>query len=288
MFGSPALLDTVGRWGAARGVRLPTLKRVVSAGAPVSSQIIERFVSLLAEDAEVLTPYGATESLPVAAISSREILTETRELTDSGAGVCVGRAVKSIELELIRISDETVECWDEGLRVPRGEVGEIVVKGPQVTRSYYRAEHHDRSHKIADPDGSVRHRMGDLGYLDERDRLWFVGRKSHRVETADGPMYPVPCEALFNTHPQVFRSALVGVEGEAGVMPALCVEVEAGARGVDRRALTAELLEIAAGHEHTRTIRTILYPRSFPVDIRHNAKIKRAQLAAWATKKLAR
>jgi acyl-CoA synthetase (AMP-forming)/AMP-acid ligase II len=288
MFGSPALLDTVGRWGAERGVRLPTLKRVVSAGAPVSSQIIERFVEMLAEDAEVLTPYGATESLPVAVISSREILADTRSLTDAGAGVCVGRAVNSIDLELIRISDEPVERWDESLRVPRGEVGEIVVKGPQVTSSYYRAEHHDRSHKIADPEGGVRHRMGDLGYLDEQDRLWFVGRKSHRVETRDGPMYPVPCEAVFDTHPLVFRSALVGVEGEAGVMPVLCVDVEAGARGIDRRAITAELLDVAAGHDHTRAIRTILYPSSFPVDIRHNAKIKRAQLAAWATKKLAR
>jgi acyl-CoA synthetase (AMP-forming)/AMP-acid ligase II len=288
MFGSPALLDTVGRWGAAQGVKLPTMKRVVSAGAPVSAQIIERFGAMLSDDAEILTPYGATESLPVAVISSREILADTRSRTDSGAGVCVGRPVDSIALEVIRVSDDDIPHWDNELRVSRGEVGEIVVKGPQVTSSYFKAEHHDRSHKVADPDGSVRHRMGDLGYIDEQGRLWFVGRKSHRVETTEGPMYPVPCEVVFNSHPQVFRSALVGVERGNDTIPALCVEIEPTARGIDRKALTAELLSIAGSHDHTRAIRTILYPRNFPVDIRHNAKIKRSQLAEWATKKLAR
>jgi acyl-CoA synthetase (AMP-forming)/AMP-acid ligase II len=288
MFGSPALLDAVGRWGAAQGVKLPTMKRVVSAGAPVSAQTIERFGTMLSDDAEILTPYGATESLPVAVISSREILADTRSRTDSGAGVCVGRPVDSIALEVIRVSDDDIPHWDDELRVPQGEVGEIVVKGPQVTSSYFKAEHHDRSHKVADPDGGVRHRMGDLGYLDEQGRLWFVGRKSHRVETAEGPMYPVPCEAVFNTHPQVFRSALVGVERGNDTIPALCVEIEPAARGIDRTALTAELLSIADSHDHTRAIRTILFPRNFPVDIRHNAKIKRSQLADWATKRLSR
>jgi acyl-CoA synthetase (AMP-forming)/AMP-acid ligase II len=288
MFGSPALLDAVGRYGVEHGVKLPTLKRVLSAGAPVSPQIIERFASLLPEGARILTPYGASEALPVAAISSTEILGDTRRGTDRGAGVCVGHPVPSISLELIRVTDGELPEWSAGLRVPRGTVGEIVVKGPQVTTAYYNAPRHDRLAKIRDADGAVRHRMGDLGYLDPAGRLWFVGRTTHRVVTAAGPLDTIPCEGVFNTHPAAKRSALVGVAIGGETVPVLIVELEHGVRRRDRARITRELLDIGARHEHTAGIRRILFHPSFPVDIRHNAKIGREQLARWAVGKVRR
>jgi acyl-CoA synthetase (AMP-forming)/AMP-acid ligase II len=286
MFGSPALLDTVGRFGVAHSVRLPTLKRVLSAGAPVSPQIIERFASLLPVDARILTPYGASEALPVTAIESREILADTRHGTDRGAGVCVGPPVPSISLEVIRVSDEGMPVWSDSLRVPPGTVGEIVVKGPQVTRAYHNAEPHNRLAKIRDADGTVRHRMGDLGYVDGSGRLWFVGRKAHRVVTPGGPLDTIPCEGVFNTHPEVKRSALVGVEFNGATEPVLVVELELPARRRDRRRIAHELLEIGARHPHTVGIRRILFHPAFPVDVRHNAKIGREQLARWAARRL--
>jgi len=285
MFGSPALLDTVGRYGERHDVRLPTLKRVLSAGAPVSPQVIGRFSKMLPADARILTPYGASEALPVAVISSREILEETGARTDRGEGVCVGRAVPSINLEVIEVRDDEITDWDPSLVVPDGEIGEIVVKGPQVTGAYYNADRHNRLGKIKDPDGSIRHRMGDLGYLDDDGRLWFVGRKSQRVIVGGQTLYTVPCEAVFNTHPAVFRSALVGVGEGDDTRPVLCVELENDAAG-DRETIASELLAIGARLEHTRGIDTVLFHPGFPVDIRHNAKIGRGQLAAWASKKL--
>lgn len=286
MFGSPALLDAVGRYGVERGVTLPTLRRVLSAGAPVSPQIIERFASLLPDDARILTPYGASEALPVTAISSAEILGDTRHGTDRGAGVCVGRPVPSISLELIRVSDEELPGWDDRLRVPAGSVGEIVVKGPQVTTAYHNAPRHDRLAKIRDRDGGIRHRMGDLGYLDSSGRLWFVGRKSHRVATAAGPLDTIPCEGVFNTHPEVRRSALVGVVIGGETVPVLVVELERAARRSERPRIARELLEIGSRHEHTAGIRRVLFHPAFPVDIRHNAKIGREKLARWAAGKV--
>ncbi|MCW8984555.1 MAG: fatty acid CoA ligase family protein, partial [Thermoanaerobaculales bacterium] len=203
MFGSPALLDTVGRWGAEWGVKLESLRCVISAGAPVPPRVIERFQSMLCDDAAIHTPYGATESLPVATTSSHEILSETRHETDRGAGTCVGRPVPSIVAEVIAIDDAPIESWDEGLKVDAGAIGEIVVKGPQVTREYYNAAAHTALAKIADGE-AVRHRMGDLGYFDDRGRLWFCGRKSQRVRTAEGTLFTVPCESVFNTHADVF------------------------------------------------------------------------------------
>jgi acyl-CoA synthetase (AMP-forming)/AMP-acid ligase II len=285
MFGSPALLDTVGRWGAEQGVKLESVRCVISAGAPVPPRVIERFQSLLRDDAAIHTPYGATESLPVATTSSHEILSETRHATDQGAGTCVGCPVPSIEAEVIKIDDAPIERWEEGLKVAAGEVGEIVVKGPQVTREYYNAAGQTALAKISDGE-TVRHRMGDLGYFDEQGRLWFCGRKSQRVRTAEGTLFTVPCESVFNTHPEVFRTALVGV-GETGAkVPVLCVELEGGVGRAQHDRIRTELLDLGAGFEHTKSIRNVLFHPAFPVDIRHNAKIGRGALAAWAAPKV--
>ena len=131
--------------------------------------------------------------------------------------------------------------------------------------------------------------MGDLGYLDAQGRLWFCGRKSDRVTTRDGTLYTVPCEAVFDTHPKLRRSALVGVAGpDGGTQPVLCVELLASEKHADRDAVTAELLEIGARHAHTRGIRAVLFHPGFPVDIRHNAKIGRPELARWAERRIRR
>jgi len=281
MFGSPALLDTVGRFGAEHGVKLDSVRCVISAGAPVPPRVIERFQNMLRDDAAIHTPYGATESLPVATTSSHEILSETRHATDRGAGTCVGHPVSSIEAEVIAIDDAPIDRWDDALRVETGEIGEIVVKGPQVTREYYNAADHTALAKIADGK-AVRHRMGDLGYFDDQGRLWFCGRKSQRVRTAQGTLFTVPCESVFNTHPEVFRTALVGVGEEGAEVPVLCVELEGSVGRSQHDRIRSELLDLGAGFEHTKGIRTVLFHPAFPVDIRHNAKIGRGALAAWA------
>ena len=285
MFGSPALLDTVGRWGAERGIKLESLRCVISAGAPVSPRVIERFQRLLRDDAAIHTPYGATESLPVATISSHEILSETRHATDRGAGTCVGHPVDSIEAAVIAIDDGPIEEWHEQLKVAAGEVGEIVVKGPQVTREYFNAPDHTALAKIGD-DGGVRHRMGDLGYFDDQGRLWFCGRKSQRVQTDSGTLYTVPSESVFDTHPEIFRTALVGVGEPGSQIPVLCVELEKGVGRSEHDRIRTELLELGSRYQHTREIQTVLFHPSFPVDIRHNAKIGRSALAAWAAPRM--
>ncbi|MFT4570690.1 MAG: acyl-CoA synthetase (AMP-forming)/AMP-acid ligase II [Hyphomicrobiaceae bacterium] len=282
MFGSPALLDTVSRYGAKHGLRLPTLKRVISAGAPVPAQVMRRFLEMLPEGAEILTPYGATECLPVACISSRDVLEKTAAATDAGAGVCVGRPVASVEVRIIRIDDGPIAQWNDDNVLANGEVGEITVRGPQATRAYYNRPEATALAKIAGNDGTFWHRMGDVGYFDDDGLLWFCGRKAHRVRTTEGVRFTIPCEAVFNTHEAVRRTALVGVGGT----PVLCVEKLADARPIANAKLIEELLELGAGYEHTRCIETVLFHPGFPVDIRHNAKIGREKLAVWASKRV--
>ncbi|HLW63748.1 MAG TPA: fatty acid CoA ligase family protein [Gemmataceae bacterium] len=285
LFGSPALLNRIGR-GAKAKQMLPTLRRVVSAGAPVPAAVIERFARMLEPDIEIFTPYGATEALPVAVIGSHEILSETRARTDEGAGVCVGRPVAGIDVRIIPIRDEPIPGWSDDLRLPAGQIGEIAVRGPWVTPAYFNRPEATALSKIQVPGGGFYHRMGDVGYFDDRGRLWFCGRKSQRVVTATGTLFTIPCEAVFNTHPDVFRTALVGVKQNGQVEPVLCVECEASRPPKSDDALRKELVGMAAKHAHTQAIRTILFHPAFPVDIRHNAKIFREKLAAWAQRRL--
>ena len=119
-----------------------------------------------------------------------------------------------------------------------------------------------------------------MGYYDEFGRLWFCGRKAHRVLTGHGVMYTIPCEAIFNEHPQVFRSALVGLGDPGAQTPVIIVELAEGAVHSDK--LMDELCALARNNPLTEKIENYLVHPAFPVDIRHNAKIFRDKLAVWA------
>ncbi len=284
MFGSPALLNRVGSYGEKNGVKLPSIKRVVSAGAPVSTEAIRRFSSMLNDDTEIHTPYGATEAMPVISIGSKEILSETGETSKHGFGTCIGRPIKPVEVRLIKISDDAIHQWSDDLVVPKHEMGEIVVKGDLVTKGYFKKPRHDALAKIQD-NGDLWHRMGDLGWMDNKERIWFCGRKSHRVITEKGTIYTIPCEAVFNNHPSVFRSALVGVGPKDNKKPVICIELVKD-NEKNKKDLKQELIELAKQNELTKHIEIILFHKSFPVDIRHNSKIFREKLTTWAEIKI--
>jgi len=281
LFGSPALMRVLAEYGRP----LPTVKRVTSAGAPVPPEIVEKIRALLPDDAQFWTPYGATECLPVAVIEGRE-LEATRQATEAGAGTCVGRAVEPNLVRLIAIDDAPIPEWSGAREVGVGVVGEITVAGPTATDAYFNRDAATAIAKIREPlaEGGSRvvHRMGDVGYFDEEGRLWFCGRKSQRVETADGPLYTEQAEPVFNVHPEVRRTALVGVGAPGAQAPVLCFELRPEVLPQRADAVVADLRAIAQGHSHLRGIQTFLQHPGFPVDIRHNAKIGRETLSRWA------
>jgi acyl-CoA synthetase (AMP-forming)/AMP-acid ligase II len=284
-FGSPTIWRVVEQYCQANDITLPSLKRVLMAGAPVPPWLIERYQEKILPNGQVLTPFGATEALPISNISGNEILANTAHLTEQGWGVCVGRPLSGLSVKVIPISDDPIPQWDESLPIPAGEVGEIVVKGPVVTRLYLHRPEQTALAKIQDHDG-IWHRMGDLGYFDSVGRLWMCGRKSHRVETTEEMLLPVPVEAIFNAHPKVHRSALIGIGPPGQQHPVLVVEPGTGQEptGKEKEQLVTELLEMGQAHKHTQAVRDIMFHSSFPVDVRHNVKIQREKLADWAAK----
>lgn len=283
LFGSPALMRVL----ADHGQPLPNVRRVTSAGAPVPPDVVARIRRLLPDDAQFWTPYGATECLPVAVIEGRE-LENTRQATEAGAGTCVGRVVAPNQVRIIAIDDAPLPGWSQARVLATGEVGEITVAGPTATDSYFNRPQATAQAKITETltDGSTRvvHRMGDVGYFDAQGRLWFCGRKTQRVETAQGPLYTEQVEPVFNALDGIARTALVGVGAPGRQQPVLCYELQPGT--LDSPALVERLRREAAAHAHTARIEHFLPHPAFPVDIRHNAKIGREKLAVWATAQL--
>jgi acyl-CoA synthetase (AMP-forming)/AMP-acid ligase II len=272
-FGSPTLWGKVAEHCRARGITLPSLRRVLCAGAPVPADLWEASRSFMTAG-KLHSPYGATEALPVSTVSADEI--------DAGStrGACVGRPVGGVDVKIIAISDSPIAALAPGSELPSGSAGEVIVRGPVVTREYDGLPGATATAKIADPGtpGGVWHRMGDCGSMDDSGRLWFLGRKAERVVTGAGTMFTEPCEQVFRAHPRARRCALIGFSWE----PALVAETRArGAR--DGRSLAAELRALALRHPHTAGVRTYFFRPHLPVDVRHNAKIHRLALAKWAS-----
>jgi acyl-CoA synthetase (AMP-forming)/AMP-acid ligase II len=273
-FGSPTLWRKIGAHCRAHSLTLPSLRRVLCAGAAVPDGLWRDSRSFL-PSGRLHSPYGATEALPIASISADEIT------ANSVHGACVGRPVREMEIRIIAIEDGAIAGIQHTRSLPVWETGEIIVRGPVVTTSYDQLPDATTRSKIPDS-GGVWHRTGDCGYLDASGRLWFCGRKVERVITTYATLHTEPCEQVFRSHPRAARCALIGL-GEPGRQRAALVVETKIQDSAQARAVARELRTLARQHEHTDGIAAFYFREKFPVDVRHNAKIHRLTLAAWAT-----
>ncbi|SVD11322.1 uncharacterized protein METZ01_LOCUS364176, partial [marine metagenome] len=161
---------------------------------------------------------------------------------------------------------------------------EVLVSGPVVSTSYHENTKANALHKIQDDD-TIWHRTGDVGWIDEGGKLWLCGRKSQNVATPNGLLFTMQCEEIFNAHDQVYRTALVGVGPSDNQTPVICVQRVSDYSPMDDD-LLHELKALGQQQPCTRNIEHFLVHPKFPVDIRHNAKIEREELAVWAGAKL--
>lgn len=275
---SPALLHRVSEHALRHSGALSSLRTVVSGGATAPLGVLERFRGALPAGAKLHTTYGATEALPIASIELEQIPPPSESPVREG-GVCMGRPVSGAEVRIMRVTGATAE-WRPEHAVSAGTVGEILVKGPLVSRSYHQNPAANSRLKVAEGAG-VWHRTGDLGSLDAEGRLWFCGRQTECVTPEAGPLFTEACESIFNQHPAVFRSALVGLGPKGRQIPVVCLECHRD-HGRDLDTLVLELRALARRHFSTRSIKDFVFHPQFPVDIRHNSKINRGELRVWA------
>jgi len=276
--GSPAIWSRLARYCHDHQLTLPSVKYLVMFGAPVSNEI-HSWLSKALVNGTSCTPYGATECLPISNISGQYILNHTATLTDRGAGTCVGLPLNGINIKIIEQFDGPLKKLSDCHELAAGEIGEIIVNSPNVTRAYFEKPAETELAKIYEND-VIWHRMGDVGYLDQDGRLWFCGRKKHVVTIDHNKYYPIPVEQIINQHPHVKRSALV-LHTKTN-LPSIVVETD---EKFDEH-FVISLKEFVSKNEKTNFIKLFFYKDKFPVDVRHNIKIDRLALSKEISEKL--
>lgn len=278
---------------ASRGEKIPYLRKILTTGASVSIDLVEGIHQVLAEpEADLHIMYGATEALCISYATGRDMLAMAPQMRD-GKGTYLGRPSPWVTVNIIGITNQPIQRWSPDLVLPRGRIGEICVFGPVVTPEYKDQPEATSKAKIRAATG-LWHRMGDAGYIDEDGGLWYCGRITDRVETADGYLYSDLVEPIFNRHPGVSRSALVGIPiaDSSKRHPVILVEPKSADSALDpaqQHKLAEELRSLAAHHANTRDIEDVLiYGEAFPVDVRHGAKIRRDLLTRYAVERRSR
>ncbi len=277
VFGSPAALrnvvDTADQLDSGARDALTQVRALLSAGAPVPRDTLRAAARLLG-DCEAHTPYGMTEVLPVADITLGQL-----DAVGTGSGVCVGTPLKGVDVAVSPLSSSGAA--DGGLTMRAEVTGEIVVRADHVK------DHYDQlwSTQTASARDAGWHRTGDVGHLDAQGRLWVEGRLAHVVVTADGVVTPVGVEQRVEQVDAVTLAAVVGV-GPVGTQQVVVV-VETSPRsrrpGLAPLALADQVRAAVGGVD----VAAVLVTPRLPVDVRHNSKIDRAQVARWAEQLLA-
>ena len=293
VFASPAallnLLATADSLSSSQRQALGKVTTLLSAGAPITPALLARLQVLLPQ-ASLHTPYGMTEALPTTDVSYQQIQEAEQDartgLAGAGGGVCVGYPVQGVK---IRLAPLLADGSAQGQPTDQaGITGEILVAGPHVKDRY------DTLWVTEQASSSIPgwHRTGDLGHLDSRGRLWVEGRLAHLLQTSQGLLTPVALEEAAEQDPEVRRAAAVAT-GPAGVgTVTIIAEVGPRFRGkrtrpglapLDLAQRIRALVRSATGIE----VAGVLILAEQPTDVRHNSKIDRQLLAAWAEKLLA-
>ncbi len=285
-FGSPTLWNKIAEYCIRHEISLPSIERLFMAGAPVGGAVISN-VTRVCPQAQVCTPYGATEALPVTLAPLPECGDRSGKVKAKGGdvGTPIGAPIDGLSARIIKSVNGPILHFEDTVPCEPFEIGEIIVSGKHVSPGYTHRPEADTLAKIADGE-SFWHRMGDMGYADEEGKLYFCGRKAHAVFCEERPFFSDPVEFVFNQHRKVKRSALIGLF--SGKIPAVAIEPfpEYFPQTVeDREAFGTELRALAQTSSVTAGIERFFFHPNFPVDARHNAKIFRDKLGVWATER---
>jgi len=276
VFASPSALAnvvaTAGGLSQSHREAFKDVRLLLSAGAPVPAEILRSCLDLM-PNAEAHTPYGMTEVLPVADITLDGI-----DAAGEGDGVCVGTPLPTVEVAIDPIDTAGVPTgsWSVDPEV----VGEVCIRAPHMKDGY------DRLWRTQDLSATPTgwHRSGDMGRFDTEGRLWIEGRLVHAVSTPSGVVTPISVERRLGRVAGVRRAAIVGVGPRGTQQVVAVVETDEPVRRASLATLElVDSLRTSAGID----IAAAFVVPHLPVDKRHNAKIDRSALAAWASEILA-
>lgn len=280
--GSPAYWLPIATYCLAQGIKLPTIRSLFTGGGPVPPGLLGRLRQVL-PNGQACIGYGSTEAEPIALIGADEVVDETGPQTEAGRGNCVGHLAPGISLKVIHVVPGPIVLGTDGwsdLELPPGSIGELVVTGDHVGKAYYRNPEAERENKIRDPEGQIWHRLGDVGYLDDQNRIWLVGRVNNIVTRGSRAIYPLQAEAIAHQLPFIEKAALLGLDDPTLGQKVALVVVPHEKHPLQwfrkRREWELRIHDHLSRHEIPLDV--LLFTRRLPLDPRHNAKIDYGKL----------
>lgn len=186
--GVPALFVALNNYRSIDQVDLSSIKAVFSGAAPLPVEVMEKFEARTG--ARIAEAYGMTEASSVTHVNP---LKGQRKLGSIGVPI-IGTDAKIVDL-----AEPTKE-------LDVGEVGELMVKGPQVMQGYWRAPEETAAVMV---DGWLR--TGDIARMDEEGYFYIVDRKKDMILSAGYNVYPREVEEVLYQHPKVLEAAVIGL-----------------------------------------------------------------------------
>jgi acyl-CoA synthetase (AMP-forming)/AMP-acid ligase II len=267
---SPPFLDRLAEHQQAHPSKGVFLRRIMTGGAPVTDTQLEAWRRVW-PDTELIVVYGSTEAEPVGHIDAADRLELQPTPPRNPAGYCIGKPSHLVQLRVIKIHDGPISLADDGWKgweLPAGEAGELVVSGKHVAQSYFENPAATAENKLRDADGTVWHRMGDTGYVDDRGYVWLVGRVHSTIYRDGRAVHPQLVEqAGAAGHEAIQRIAAVGLPDESlGERVIVVVETTAGGDLLEQVRQRIEQAKLPV--DEVRLAKTAL-----PLDPRHRSKI---------------
>ena len=281
--GSPAIWYKLAYYCLEKKKTLPQLKSLLMFGAPVQTKMHHLYKNIM-PNGETYTPYGATECLPMSSISGSEIRNQTANKTKEGSGTCLGKALSGTQIKIIEENANYKDLSRTLVEKKPFEIGEIAVCAAQMSSRYFLNAKANQESKIKNrEDGSLWHRMGDMGYKDDDDRLWFCGRKAHHFIIKNKKFFSIPYEMVFNEHPDIKRCALIKItcissKDEKASLVIERIDQKTFLGREKKLTFRKELETLAAKFCHEEQVKDFYLYNNFPVDTRHNIKIDRLKL----------
>ena len=228
--GVPTMLSAIVEEQALRPRRTDSLQLIAHGGSPIASELLRRLHAAI-PSAELLEVYGATELSPLATIARHEeVLLDTDRIRSCG------QAIPGVRVEVLA---------EDGAAMPAGEVGEVVVSGPNVMQGYWNKP--EQTAAVLRDGG---YWTGDLGYLDDQGYLFLVDRSKDMIVSGGENVYSTEVEEILYRHPAVLEAAVFGVPDEKwGEAVYAAVHLRPGTQGVSAEDLVSFCRGALAGYK---------------------------------------
>lgn len=265
LIASPFFIKQLAAYAVKEKIKLPTLKKVITGGAPVfPAEAILYDAAFPGSKIEVV--YGSTEAEPISFMDARMLISEKE--TALIKGLHVGQPYRNASVKIIEINDGTIVCKKmeelDAMELATGKIGEIIVQGPHVLKEYVNNEEALKRNKIF-IDDTCWHRTGDSGYVDEQGELYLTGRCNTLIAKNHKLIAPFMYENYFQSIQGVEMGTVLSVRNKVMVV----LEVKSSA---DKEMIKSKIVQCDEVFDE------ICFVKKMPRDPRHHSKIDYAVL----------